>query len=119
MPKTNNPRSLYLSQMFSKIGDSSAHGGQYGFQKLSIMGFPKLSESLKYSPELRTREKSGAGLPIAVSPLNPVIAVLLYIPKDKKMTAQMKNKNVKKATRYIFRLVIGFIVGTISHILPL
>lgn len=83
------------------------------------MGLPKLSESLKYSPEVRTREKSGAGLPMAVSPLNPEIGVFLYIPKDIKMTAQMKNKNVKKATRYILRLVIGFIVGAITHILPL
>jgi len=83
------------------------------------MGLPKLSESLKYSPEVRTREKSGAGLPMAVSPLNPEIGVFLYIPKDIKMTAQTKNKNVKKATRYILRLVIGFIVGAITHILPL
>jgi len=74
-----------------------------------MTGLPKLSESLKDSPEVRIKEKLGAGFPSMLAPLNPVIGALLYIPTDIKMTVQMKNKNVKNATKYVLKLVTGFI----------
>ena len=77
---------------------------------------PKLSESLKYSSEVRIREKLGAGFPTILAPLNPVIGVFLYIPKDIKITAQMKNKNVNNTTKYILKLAIGFIARKVFDI---
>ena len=74
-----------------------------------MVGCPRLSESLKCSPEVRIIEKSGAGLPTMLAPLNPVIGAFLYIPKAIKMTAQMKNKNAKNTTKYTLKLVIRII----------